>query len=183
MDSFCSAVCWGKGLPCHSPRLGIGKSLTNASAQEDVFKIILAWNWQWPSLLFRIAKPGRRRFPGPDWGSLARPSHQFCSHDALGRRGKNSFGLLSVCERIRNICQRQWRKNLLVLGLFSSFCSCSTWVPGQCKFSSHADEQGCRVWSASLGLACGAACKNKLKNFKVFAVKVVFPSRMKKCCC
>lgn len=89
---FCSAICWGKALPCQCPRLGIEKNLTNANTGEHVFKIILAWNWQWPRLFFRRAKPGRR-FPGLDQGSLARPSCQFCSHDARGRREKIAFDL------------------------------------------------------------------------------------------
>lgn len=120
---FSSAVCWGKALPCQCPRLDIGKNLTNANAGEDVLKIILAWNWQRPRLFFRRAKPGRRRFPGPDRGSLARPSRQFCSHDARGRREKIAFDFffVCVCERIWNICRRQWRENLLLLGFFFPF--------------------------------------------------------------
>lgn len=101
-----------KALPCQCPTLSVGKNLANANAGEDVFKIILAWNWQWPRLFFRTAKPGRR-FPGPDWGSVARPPCQFCSHNAQGMKLKTAF--LTLCERIWNICQRQWRKNLLDL--------------------------------------------------------------------
>lgn len=156
MDSFCSAVCWGKALSCHCPRLSIGKNLTNAHAGEDGFKIILAWNWQWPSLLFRIAKPGRRRFPGPDWGSLARPSHQFCSHDALGRRGKNSFGLFCMWKDLEYLPKAVEGKSAC-FGVVSSFCSCFTGGPGQCKLSSRADEQECQLWSAALWLGVGSS--------------------------
>jgi len=55
-------------LPCQCPRLDIRRNLTNANDGEDVFKIILVWNWQWPRLFFGRAKPGRRRFPGPEPG-------------------------------------------------------------------------------------------------------------------
>lgn len=83
---FCS-------LPCQCPSLAVGKNLTNANAGEDVFKIILAWNWQWPRLFFRRAAPGRKRFPRADGGSLARPLRQFCSHDCMREERKNSFCL------------------------------------------------------------------------------------------
>lgn len=90
---LCSALCWGKALPWQCPSLAVGKSLTNGNAGEDVFKITLAWNWQWPRLLFRRAAPGRKRFPRAAGGSLARPSRQFCSHDCMREERKNRFCL------------------------------------------------------------------------------------------